>query len=107
MQKLIDHQEFGGMLMAFQLEGAATEETRNPRVPQHLGCEGLVQQPVLSPEMARKQKENHRWTVKRFTCWQKLPFYPFHLEQDYKKRLFTALEGKLAGATIMTKLNAL
>jgi hypothetical protein len=27
MQKLIDHQEFGGMLMAFQLEGAATEET--------------------------------------------------------------------------------
>jgi hypothetical protein len=23
-----------------------------------------------------KQKENQRWTVKRFTCWQKLLFYP-------------------------------
>ena len=27
MQKLIDHQEFGGMRMAFHLEGAATEGT--------------------------------------------------------------------------------
>jgi hypothetical protein len=33
--------------------------------------------------------------------------HQFHLEQDYMKRLFAALEGKLAGATIMTKLNAL
>ena len=33
--------------------------------------------------------------------------HKFHLEQDYMKRLFTALEGKLAGAPIMTKLNAL
>ena len=33
--------------------------------------------------------------------------HKFHLEQNYMKRLFTALEGKLAGATIMTKLNAL
>ena len=108
--------------------------------------------------MARKQKENHRWTVKRFTCWQKLTVLPeflddvkgalkealiptlqeagcegmfetsregdpyklvffeifsssaahkFHLEQDYMKRLFKALEGKLARASIMTKLNAL
>jgi quinol monooxygenase YgiN len=32
--------------------------------------------------------------------------HKFHLEQDYMKRLFTALEGKLAGAPIMTKLNA-
>ena len=31
----------------------------------------------------------------------------FHLEQDSMKRLFTALEGKLAGAPIMTKLKAL
>jgi quinol monooxygenase YgiN len=31
----------------------------------------------------------------------------FHLEQDYMKRLFAALEGKLAGSAIMTKLNAL
>jgi len=28
-------------------------------------------------------------------------------EQDYMKRLFTALEGKLAGSAIMTKWNAL
>ena len=33
--------------------------------------------------------------------------HKFHIEQDYMKRLFAALEGKLAGATIMTKLNAL
>jgi quinol monooxygenase YgiN len=33
--------------------------------------------------------------------------HKFHLEQDYMKRLFKALEGKLAGASIMTKLNAL
>jgi quinol monooxygenase YgiN len=33
--------------------------------------------------------------------------HKFHLEQDYMKRLSTALEGKLARATIMTKLSAL
>jgi len=33
--------------------------------------------------------------------------HKFHLEQDYTKRLFTALESMLAGAPIMTKLNAL
>ena len=33
--------------------------------------------------------------------------HKFHLEQDYMKRLFTALEDRLAGAPIMTKLNAL
>jgi hypothetical protein len=31
----------------------------------------------------------------------------FHLEQGYMKRIFAALEGKLAGALIMTKLRAL
>jgi quinol monooxygenase YgiN len=31
--------------------------------------------------------------------------HKFDLEQDCMKRLFTALEGKLAGAPIMTKLN--
>src|SRR6266481_1773445 len=30
-----------------------------------------------------------------------------HLEQDYTKRMFAALEGKLAGAPVMTNLNAL
>jgi len=33
--------------------------------------------------------------------------HKFHLEQDYIKRLFTVLEGKFAGAPMMTKLNAL
>jgi hypothetical protein len=37
---------------------------------------GLVQQSVLSPGVARKQKENHRWRVKRFTCWQNSYFSP-------------------------------
>jgi quinol monooxygenase YgiN len=31
----------------------------------------------------------------------------FHLEQDYTKRFFAAMEGKLAEAPIMTNLNAL
>src|SRR6266853_1836296 len=105
--------------------------------------------------MVRKQKENHRWTVKRYLLAEvtvlpeflddvkgalkqaliptlqeagcegmfetsreggphKLVFFEilsslaaFHLEQDYMKRLFTALESMLAGAPIMTKLNAL
>jgi quinol monooxygenase YgiN len=30
-----------------------------------------------------------------------------HLEQDYTKRMFSALEGKLAVAPVMTKLNSL
>jgi quinol monooxygenase YgiN len=33
--------------------------------------------------------------------------HKFHFEQDYTKRIFAALEGKLAGAPIITKLNAL
>jgi quinol monooxygenase YgiN len=33
--------------------------------------------------------------------------HKFHLEQGHTKRVFSALEGKLAEATIMTKLNAL
>ena len=33
--------------------------------------------------------------------------HKFHLEQDCMKRLFTALEGKLAGAPIITKLKTL
>jgi hypothetical protein len=36
-----------------------------------------------------------------------LAAHKFHLEQDYMKRLFTALEGKSAGPSIITKLNAL
>jgi len=33
--------------------------------------------------------------------------HKFHLEQNYTKRLFTALDSMLPGAPIMTKLNAL
>jgi quinol monooxygenase YgiN len=33
--------------------------------------------------------------------------HKFHLEQDYMKRLFAVLEGKLAGALIITRLNIL
>jgi hypothetical protein len=42
-----------------------------------------------------------------FEIFSSLAAHKCHLEQDYMKRLFTALEGKLAGATIVTKLNAL
>jgi len=33
--------------------------------------------------------------------------HEFHLDQDYTKRMFAALEGKMSGASILTKLSAL
>jgi quinol monooxygenase YgiN len=33
--------------------------------------------------------------------------HTFHLEQDYTKRFFAALEGRLAEAPVMTSLSAL
>ena len=64
---------------------------------QEPGCEGLF-------ETSREDEPNK---LVFFEIFSSSAAHKFHLEQDYMKRLFTALEGKLAGATIMTRLNAL
>ena len=64
---------------------------------QEVGCEGLFE--------TSRDDDPHKLVF--FEIFSSSAAHKFHLEQDYMKRLFTALEGKLAGATIMTKLNAL
>jgi quinol monooxygenase YgiN len=64
---------------------------------QEAGCEGMF-------ETSRKD-DPHKLVF--FEIFSSSAAHKFHLEQDYMKRLFKALEGKLAGASIMTKLNAL
>ena len=64
---------------------------------QEAGCEGLYE--------TSREDDPHKLVF--FEIFSSSAAHKFHLEQDYMKRLFTALEGKLAGATIMTKLNAL
>ena len=64
---------------------------------QEVGCEGMF-------ETSRKG-DPHKLVF--FEIFSSSAAHKFHLEQAYMKRLFTTLEGKLAGAPIMTKLNAL
>jgi quinol monooxygenase YgiN len=62
---------------------------------QEAGCEGMFE----------REDDPHKLVF--FEIFSSSAAHEFHLEQDYMKRLFRALEGKLAGASIMTKLNAL
>ena len=64
---------------------------------QEAGCEGMFE--------TSWEDDPHRLIF--FEIFSSSAAHKFHLEQDYMKRLFTALEGKLAEATVMTKLNAL
>jgi quinol monooxygenase YgiN len=64
---------------------------------QEAGCEGLYE--------TSREDDPHKLVF--FEIFSSPAAHKFHLEQDYMKRLFTTLEGKLAGATIMTRLNAL
>jgi quinol monooxygenase YgiN len=64
---------------------------------QEAGCEGMFE--------TSREGDPHKLVF--FEVFSSSEAHKFHLEQDYMKRLFTALEGKLAGASIMTKLNAL
>ena len=64
---------------------------------QEAGCEGMFE--------TSREDDPHRLIF--FEIFSSSAAHRLHLEQHYMKRLFTALEGKLAGATIMTKLNAL
>jgi quinol monooxygenase YgiN len=64
---------------------------------QEAGCEGLFE--------TSREGDPHKLVF--FEVFSSSAAHKFHLEQDYMKRLFTSLEGKLAGAPIMTKLNSL
>jgi quinol monooxygenase YgiN len=64
---------------------------------QETGCEGMFE----------TSREGEPCKLVFFEIFSSTAAHKFHLEQDYIKRLRTALEGKLATATIITKLNAL
>ena len=64
---------------------------------QEPGCEALY-------ETTRKDDPGK---LVFFEVFSSAAAHELHLEQDYTRRLFAALEGKLAGAPIMTNLNAL
>ena len=64
---------------------------------QEPGCEGMFE--------TSREGDPHKLVF--FEVFSSSAAHKFHLEQEYMKRLFKTLEGKLAGATIMTKLNAL
>ena len=64
---------------------------------QERGCEGLFE--------TSRDGDPHKLVF--FEIFSSSAAHKFHVEQDYTKRISTALEGKLAGAPIMTKLNAL
>jgi quinol monooxygenase YgiN len=64
---------------------------------QEAGCEGMFE--------TSREGDPHKLVF--FEIFSSSTAHKFHLEQDYTKRLFTALESMLPGAPIMTKLNAL
>jgi quinol monooxygenase YgiN len=55
---------------------------------QEAGCEGMFE--------TSREGDVHKLVF--FEIFSSSAAHKFHLEQDYMKRLFTALEGKLAGA---------
>jgi quinol monooxygenase YgiN len=64
---------------------------------QAAGCEGMFE--------TSREGDPHKLVF--FEIFSSSTAHKFHLERDYTKRLFTALESMLAGAPIMTTLNAL
>ena len=64
---------------------------------QEPGCEALFE----------TSREDNPHKLIFFEIFSSPEAHKFHLEQDHTKRVLSALEGKLAEATIMTKLNAL
>jgi quinol monooxygenase YgiN len=61
------------------------------------GCEALLE----------TSREDNAHKLIFFEVFSSPEAHKFHLEQDHTKRMLSALEGKLAQAPIMTKLNAL
>jgi quinol monooxygenase YgiN len=74
----------------------ALKQTLIPTL-QEAGCEAMFE--------TSREGDPHKLVF--FEIFSSSAAHKFHLEQDYTKRLFTVLEGKLAGALLMTKLNAL
>jgi quinol monooxygenase YgiN len=64
---------------------------------QERGCEALFQ----------TSREGNRHKLVFFEVFSSPEAHKLHLEQDYTRRFFAALEGKLAEEPIMTSLNAL
>jgi quinol monooxygenase YgiN len=64
---------------------------------QEPGCEALFE----------TSREDDRHKLIFFEIFSSPEAHKFHLEQVHTKRLFSALEGKLAEPLVMTKLNAL
>ena len=75
---------------------AALEEALIPTL-QEPGCEALFE--------TSRQGNPHELVF--FEVFSSPAAHKFHLKQDYTKRMFAALEGKLAGAPTMTNLSAL
>ena len=64
---------------------------------QEAGCEGMFE----------TSQQGHPHKLVFFEIFSSSAAHEFNLEQDYMKRLFTALEGKLAGTSIRTQLSVL
>lgn len=64
---------------------------------QEPGCEALY-------ETGRKD-DPHKLVF--FEVFSSAAAHEFHLKQDYTKRMFASLEGKMSGAPTFTKLSAL
>ena len=64
---------------------------------QEPGCEALFQ--------TSREDDRHKFVF--FEVFSSAEAHKLHLEQDYTKRFFAALEGKLAEGPIMTRLNGL
>jgi len=64
---------------------------------QELGCEALFE----------TSREGAPHKLLFFAIFSSSAAHRFHLEQDYTKRMFAALEGKLVAVPIMAESNAL
>lgn len=66
---------------------------------QEPGCEALYE--------TGKEDDPHKLNLVLFEVFSSAAAHEFHLEQDYTKRLFASLEGKVIGTPTLTKLSAL
>jgi quinol monooxygenase YgiN len=84
------------LLAELTVQPGFLEEVKVPTL-QELGCEALY-------ETGRKD-DPHKLVF--FEVFSSTAAHQFHLKQDYAKRVFASLEGKLSGVPTMTKLSAL
>ena len=75
---------------------AILKEARIPTL-QEPGCEALYE--------TGQQDDPHRLLF--FEVFSSAAAHEFRLEQDYTKRLFASLDGKLSGVPTLTRLSAL